>query len=111
MQPRDAVIIDIEVLADQLTQQPVRFVDLLVVEKSVGARDGLQRALGVLRDTGQHLLALGPLAPATVRFVSRPRIVELQRAIDPARGRLVDRLDSAKQLAHSVADQPDRVFG
>ena len=50
MQPRDAVVVDVEVLADQLAQQPVRLADRLVVKQPVGPLDGPQRALGVLGD-------------------------------------------------------------
>ena len=110
MQPRDAVVVDVEVLADQLAQQPMRRLDSLVVEQPVGLLDGPQRALGVLGDPGQHPLALGLLAPAAVGLLARPRVVELQAVIKLARGLLVDRRDRVKQLADAVTDQPDRVL-
>ena len=69
MQPRHAVIVDVEVLADQLAQQPVRVGDPLVVEQPVGLLDRPQRPLGVLGDPGEHPLALGPLPPATIRLL------------------------------------------
>src|SRR4051794_10758321 len=66
MQPRDAILVDVEVLADQLAQQPMRLADALVVEQAIGLLDRLQGALGVLGDTGQHPLALAALAPAAI---------------------------------------------
>jgi hypothetical protein len=47
VQPGDAVLVDVEVLADQLAQQPMRVSDLLV-EQQLTCFNGLQRSFGVL---------------------------------------------------------------
>lgn len=54
MQARDAVLVDIEVLADQLPQQIVRGLHRLVMEPPIGLLNRLHRPLGVLRHPGQH---------------------------------------------------------
>ena len=73
MQPRDAVIVDIEVLTQQLTQEPVSLGDCLIIDQPLGLLDRAQRPLGVLRDPGQHPLPLGLDPPATIRLLRRSR--------------------------------------
>jgi hypothetical protein len=111
MQPRDTVIVDVEVLADQLAQQPVRRRDRLVVEQPVSVPDRPQRPLGVLGDAREHPLALGLLPPTAIRLLRRTRIVKRQRAIELARGPLIDALDGIQELADAVTDKPHRVLG
>jgi hypothetical protein len=78
MKPRNTVLVDVEVLADQLAQQIVSGLDLLVLEQPVRPLDGLQRPLGVLRDPGEHPLALGLLPPATLRLLTRALVLKLK---------------------------------
>ena len=111
MQPRDAVVVDVEVLADQVAQQPVRLGEALIGEQPVGVLDGLQRALGVLGDPREHPLALGPLTPAAIGLLSGLGVIELQRSIEPAGSLWVDRRDRVQQLAHAVANQANSVLG
>jgi hypothetical protein len=68
MQPRDTVIIDIEVLADKLAQQLVSSRDRFVVQQPLSQRDRDQRTLRVLRNTGQYPLPLGLLTPPPSGF-------------------------------------------
>jgi hypothetical protein len=79
---RDPVRVDVEVLADQLAQQVVRLVNCFVSQEAIGPLDGEQAALGVLRDARQHPLALSVLAPAAVRLLIRPCVVELERDVE-----------------------------
>src|SRR3954471_4694285 len=79
MQPRDPVLVDVEILPDQLTQQIMSSLDRLVVEQTC-LRDGPQRPFGVLGDPGEHPLALGLLAPAAIGLLGRSGVVELSRA-------------------------------
>src|SRR3712207_8086785 len=51
----------------------------------------------VLGHAGEHPLALGLLAPATVGLVARARVVELQPVIEPPTGVLVGRRDRVEQ--------------
>ena len=111
IKPRDAIGVDVEVLADQLAQQTVRLLDALVVEQPVRALDRPQRTLGVLRHAGEHPLTLGLLAPATVRLVVRALVVELQTVSQPAGPLAINIGERIDQLAHPVANQPDRVLG
>ncbi len=110
MQPRDTVVIDVEVLADQIAQQPVRVGDALVVKQPVSPLDGTQRALGVLRDTRQHPLALGLLTPATIGLVVGLGVVEIQAVIEALPRTLIDGRDRVEQLLDAVANQPDGVL-
>ena len=71
VQPRHAVIVDVEVLADQLAQQPVRVSDLLVVEQPVRALDGLQPRARARRRSAQrrsHAAASGRMSPSRGRM-------------------------------------------
>jgi hypothetical protein len=111
MKPRNTVLIGVEVLADQLAQQVVRGLDLLVLEQSVRPLDGLQRPLSVLRDPGEHPLALGLLPPATLRLLAWPLVLKLKPSIQLLAGPWVDRRDRVDQLLDSVTDQPDSVLG
>ena len=109
MQPGNTLI-DVEVLADQLAEQIVRRLDLLVIEQPLRLLDREQRSLRVLRDPGQHPLALSLQTPLAVRLHSRLRIVELQTVSQrPARLRVGCR-DRVDQLAHPKPDQPDGVL-
>jgi hypothetical protein len=58
MQARNAVVVDVEVLADQLAQQAMSVGNALVTEQPVRLLDRLLRALGVPRDPCQHSLPL-----------------------------------------------------
>ena len=49
MKASHTVIVNIEVLTDQLPQQPVRFGDLLIQNQPFGLLDRTQRPLGVQR--------------------------------------------------------------
>jgi hypothetical protein len=110
MQARDAGFVDVEVLADQLAQQPVGRADALVPEQIFDPLDGAQRALGVHGHAGEHPLALGLLAPATVGLVVRARVVELQSVIEPSAGVLVGRRDRVEQPANAVTNKADGVL-
>src|ERR1039458_1414393 len=111
MKPRNTVLVDVEILADQLTQQLVRGLDLVVVKRPVRLLDGLQRPLGVLRDPGEHPLALGLLPPTTLRLLTRPLVVKLEPRIQLLAGLRVACRDRSDPLLDPVTDQPDGVLG
>src|ERR1035438_895601 len=102
MKPRNTVLVDVEILADQLTQQLVRGLDLLVVKRPVRLLDGLQRPLGVLRDPGEHPLALGLLPPTTLRLLTRPLVVKLEPRIQLLAGLRVACRDRGDQFLDPV---------
>ncbi len=103
-QPRDPVLIDIEVLADQLPQQLVRREDRRVLKQPIGLLDGLQRALGILSHPAQHPLALALDTPPAVRLLARVLVVELQPVIQPTRGVLISTGDGISQLANAMTN-------
>ena len=89
MQPRDAVLVDVEVLADQLAQQPVRRRRPRSSATRSPACSTARRARSAsCGDPGQHPLALGPLAPAAIRLLARPRRSRTPSPSSSARRRL-----------------------
>jgi hypothetical protein len=106
-----AVLVDLEVLAHQLAQQAVRLPDGLLLKQPVGPLDRAQRPLRVLGHARQHPLPLRALAPATVRLLRRPRVVELESAVETAGRLLIDRPYGVDQLLDPRPHQPHRVPG
>src|SRR5438128_1115915 len=82
MQARHAVLVDVEVLADQFAQQLVRRLRHIIIEQPRRPLDRGQRPLGILGHPGEHPLPLGFLPPATIRLLARPRIVKLKPPIE-----------------------------
>jgi hypothetical protein len=110
MKARNAVIVAVEVLADQLAQQPMRRGDGVIVAQPVAELDGSQRPLGVLGDAREHPLTRRLLAPAAVRLFVRARIVERQRPLELPHSVAIDGGDRVKQLAHTMTNQPHGVL-
>lgn len=111
MQARHAVLVDVEVLADQFAQQLVCRLHHIIIEQPRRPLDRGQRPLSVLGHPGEHPFPLGLLPPATIRLLARPRVVELKPPSELLAGIRVGRFDRADQLLDSVADQPDGVLG
>ena len=76
--PRHAVLVEVEVLADQLPQQPLGLGHPLVGLQFLGLLHRPQRPFGVGGHPAQHPLPRGPLAPAAIRLLRGPGVVELQ---------------------------------
>jgi hypothetical protein len=89
----------------------MRLGDGLLDEQLAGVLDRRQRPLGILSNPREHPLTLGVLASAVIRLLVRLRVVELQRAIDPAGGIGIDAGDPFEQLLNAVTDQPHGVLG
>ncbi len=110
IQPGNAALIDLEVLPDQLSQQPMSSRDPLIIQQPRGLLDRLKRPLGVLRDPRQHPFALGPLPPPRIRLLIRPAVIKLQAVRQPSASAPIDGRNRIDQLLDPMTDQPDRVL-
>ena len=98
---RHAVLVDVEVLADEVPQEGVSLLHRALFEQPIRLLDGAQGALGVLGHAGQHPLALLLLAPAAVGLLGRLCVVELESVGQAAGGVLIRVGDGVDQLPYA----------
>ena len=100
----------LELLADDLAQQPEGRADGVLGDELGVLLDGRQGALGIGGDLDQHRFAGGLLVPVRRGLLARAGVVEHQPVAQLAGRARVQRADGVDELADRGADERDRVL-
>ena len=108
--PRDVLVVDLELLADDLAQQARRLAHALVRDQRIVAFDGLQCPGGVACDLDQQRRPRVFVFPVTLGLDAGAGVVKAKLATQPTRCARIARPDRIDQLANRSSDQRDRVL-